>query len=74
VFFPSTTGLATAARYEAAARVYCRPCPLRLDCLEDAMRVEGGVSSDGRFGLHGGLTPDARYELYQRRAAAPAST
>lgn len=72
-FFPTTSGTATAARYEAAKRVYCQPCPLRQDCLEAAMRAEGSAAAESRYGLHGGCTPDERYELHLQRTAQAAS-
>lgn len=37
----------------------CRPCPVRKQCLAEALRAEYG----SRYGIYGGLTPDERTEL-----------
>lgn len=50
-----------------AARI-CGTCPVRLDCLDEAMRVEAGTSF--RFHIWGGLTPLERraIDLAPKRA------
>jgi WhiB family redox-sensing transcriptional regulator len=54
-FFPEVGGRATAAR-----RV-CAACPVRMDCLLDAL-----AHRDVTFGVRGGLTPTQRRALLQR--------
>lgn len=46
------------------ARAICSTCPVRLECLEDAMETKE------RFGMRGGLTPieRRRIERKERRA------
>ena len=43
----------------------CRTCPVRTQCLDDALRHEGGASRTRRFGIYGALTPleRTRHEL-----------
>lgn len=51
----------------------CARCPLALreECLELAMRNEGSASAALRYGVFGGLDPEARAALArQRRAVA----
>jgi WhiB family redox-sensing transcriptional regulator len=38
----------------------CRSCPVRLQCLDYAMRMEVGQSNKTRMGVWGGLTPNGR--------------
>lgn len=42
-----------------AAKAICRACPVRQDCLTDAMQTEDYL----RWGVWGGLTPDERRDL-----------
>jgi WhiB family redox-sensing transcriptional regulator len=44
-------------RREAAAKSVCARCPVRIDCLTDAL------TSDERFGIWGGLTERERRSL-----------
>jgi len=44
------------------ARAICRACPVRLECLSDAIATEPG-SLDERHGMRGGLTPPQRHRL-----------
>lgn len=53
----------------------CSSCPVRLQCLDYAMRTELGCSEKRRYGILGGLTPAKRikYEpewLAEQEAAA----
>ena len=41
----------------------CRACPVRLDCLEHALRL------DDQFGIRGGLTPEERRRIRRGTAA-----
>lgn len=56
----------------ALARLFCRRCPVRPDCLALAMDAEEGLPAHKRHGVFGGLGPTQRYELEQRgrRAAS----
>ncbi len=58
VFFPTAGG---GDPYKIA-RGYCNRCPVRMACLEDALRAERHVSkgSGMRHGMYGGTTPDER--------------
>jgi hypothetical protein len=47
-----------------AAKAVCASCPVRLACLTDCIRHEGGRSSLSRWGVYGGLTPRQRVRLY----------
>jgi WhiB family redox-sensing transcriptional regulator len=43
----------------AWAKRVCGLCPVREECLAEALRAEYG----SRYGIYGGLTPDERTEL-----------
>ena len=45
----------------------CRTCPVRRQCLADALDLE---APGERFGIVGGLTPDQRAQLGPPRLAA----
>lgn len=49
----------------AEAVAVCAECPVRADCLEDAMSVHGL-----RYGIWGGLTRPQRRALRRKRTAA----
>ncbi len=60
--------------WQQATKV-CAQCPVRLQCLDYAMRMEAGASSKTRMVIWGGMTPGRRkrYEaawLAEREAAA----
>jgi hypothetical protein len=40
-------------------------CPVRLQCLDYAMRMESGQDHKTRWGVYGGLSPSAR-KKYER--------
>lgn len=46
------------------ARRICAPCPVREECLADAMEMEGGRTAKGRHGIRAGLTGGQRRALY----------
>ena len=46
----------------------CAGCPVRIDCLDDALAEEAGRAG-GRHGIRGGLTPNQRSQLAKDRAA-----
>ncbi|MCI3277569.1 WhiB family transcriptional regulator [Streptomyces cylindrosporus] len=53
------------AKREATARFCVSHCAVRLQCLEDAMRIEAVCGS--RFGVYGGYTAAGRDELARQR-------
>lgn len=59
--------------YTAGKRV-CAGCPVRADCLEHAMAMEGGSAHQYRSGLWGGLTPNQRAQLARARRARTTGT
>jgi WhiB family transcriptional regulator, redox-sensing transcriptional regulator len=50
----------------AEAIKICSTCPVRDECLTDAMRVEDRYA---RFGIRGGLTPRKRWQLSRELAS-----
>ncbi|MFJ8146611.1 WhiB family transcriptional regulator [Streptomyces sp. NPDC096048] len=50
----------------AEARTVCEGCPVRMACLRDALRQEGGSRAEYRHGIRGGLTAEERRTLYER--------
>ena len=48
-------------RREARAKAVCQSCPVRVDCLEEALE------QDERFGIWGGLTERERRALRRNR-------
>lgn len=57
---PDKTGNATAARSYEIARIYCRACPVTVDCLTAALAAE---TPSTRAGIWGGLSPRQRTDL-----------
>ncbi|NNJ04183.1 WhiB family transcriptional regulator [Streptomyces sp. PKU-MA01144] len=51
------------------AKEVCYRCPVRRECLTDAMREEHGSSHERRFGIRGGLGPRERIALEKGAAA-----
>lgn len=51
------------------AKQICAACPVRNECLDDALNVEGGCGHEKRHGIRGGLSPDGRRKRYERRLA-----
>jgi hypothetical protein len=58
VFFP--IGRRFTKHTWSKAREYCARCDVRAECLAVAMRQQ---SSDDRWGMFGGLTPQERRAL-----------
>lgn len=50
-----------------AIHVYCNHCPVRIECLNDALATE--TAGRLRYGVRGGMTPQerARHVKYQRQ-------
>lgn len=42
----------------------CMDCPVRLECLDNAMAEEGDKPASGRYGIFGGLTATERANLH----------
>jgi hypothetical protein len=61
LFFPT----ARRKGAEAAAQRVCVECPVRGDCLDDAMQVEG--TAESRYAVRGGLTSTERTDLQKAR-------
>ncbi|MGX1221956.1 WhiB family transcriptional regulator [Streptomyces ambofaciens] len=55
--------LNTHATDEAKRLCFAR-CPVRQQCLHEAMRLEGADGKDHRHGVQGGLTGRERHALY----------
>lgn len=49
--------------YEEAREILCMKCPVRIQCLEEAFRIEESTP-DLRYGLWGSLTPDERKDWH----------
>ena len=65
IFYP-VPGSTRASRIEMAQHI-CSECPVRRECLEHALRIEGSLSCVGRFGIFGGATPSQRAEIAKTR-------
>ena len=59
LWFPADSDTETQAE---AVRI-CRTCPVRRDCLIDAMTAETGRQASTRWGIWGGYTPVERVML-----------
>lgn len=57
------------------AKALCARCPvqIRSECLEVAMKAEGGAGPTMRHGVFGGRTPEERVALAKERRAAVAA-
>lgn len=73
LWFPISYTDATGIAQTAYATSICHRCPVRAECLTDAMAIEGNRGEAGRHGIRGGLAPVARAHLYARtrRPAEP---
>ena len=63
-FFPP----AGKANARAAKRI-CADCPVRLQCLRDALEAEGNADTRNRYGVFGGLTAWERTQLNRKMRA-----
>jgi WhiB family redox-sensing transcriptional regulator len=63
LFFPVGTS-GPALLQEQEAKSFCRLCPVRAECLEDALEVPAGKD----HGIFGGTTADERLAERKRRA------
>lgn len=53
--------------YEQAREVCLTECPVREECLLDAMGWEKGLAGSARYGLFGGLDPAERGAIEKKR-------
>lgn len=54
----------------AKAKGICARCDYRMNCLNLALRAEGGNGIDSRAGIYGGLTEGERVELSRSQRQA----
>lgn len=47
------------------AKGLCNGCPVRDDCLAEAMAAEGDAGRSNRYGIRGALTPGQRRRRYE---------
>jgi WhiB family transcriptional regulator, redox-sensing transcriptional regulator len=66
LFFPSPE--VALAGYAGVRRV-CAACPVRTQCLDYAMAMEGNSDRFHRSGMWGGLTPGERAALHKTQVA-----
>lgn len=48
------------------AKSICRQCPVRIQCLDDAMQIEANGSDSHRHGIRGGLNGRERVQLARK--------
>lgn len=73
LFFPHSYSGGSSEQQIAAAQAVCASCPVRRQCLTDAIRREGAARPNCRYGIYGGLTGPQRANLWrsqQRRKQA----
>lgn len=58
LFYPGTNG----QKKEKKAKQFCARCPVKLECLNDALAAEYPIGP--RFGIFGGLTHQERKLLF----------
>lgn len=49
------------------AKQVCGVCPVRNECLTDALAAEDRLAGVGRFGVYGGLTGRERSQVAEKR-------
>ena len=55
---------------EKRGKFICAECPVRMQCLEDALAHEAASNNNLRWGLFGGLNPVERAKLAKQREKA----
>lgn len=65
LFFPDQISGGGAAVAYGYAKRWCQVCPVRWECLDEAMELEGSASGKYRYGVYGGLDPNERAELHR---------
>lgn len=63
VFFPTHTQGRGWKRACEPAFIVCYGCPVRPECLEDALARERGLPVGRRFGVYAATTPQQRCDL-----------
>ncbi len=58
----------------ATALKVCAVCPVRTDCLRDALEAEASLPLGDVYGIRGGMTPRARREIQRERRSGPLTT
>jgi len=64
---PSRAPKKTNLLYEQARQVCLDECPVRAECLGDAMNTERGHAGSSRYGIYGGLDPFQRANIERDR-------
>ncbi len=67
VFEPDDTHTPAADEW-VHPRTICAACPVRRECLDDALALESRGAA--RFGMRGGATPEERQSIYRQRGRA----
>lgn len=49
----------------------CAGCPVRQQCLDTAMQMEGNAAANHRYGIWGGMTPRQRSRLAKQLFPKP---
>lgn len=65
---PTAMWFPRAASQYPAAQWYCDRCPVRRECLEEALRIE---PADRRYGMRAGLNPRERDDIARGDAPVP---
>lgn len=65
---PWETWPGSITQMNAEAIRICNGCPVRQECLDFAMDVEGDASVRGRWNIYGGRTPAQRAALAAKRS------
>ncbi len=66
LWFPKREAACNAGGY-ATAREICMTCPVRTECLDEAMATEQDAGKAYRAGMFGGMSPHQRHELRMGR-------
>lgn len=61
-FYPVAVGRA-ATPYVEKARAVCRPCPVKIQCLREALETKDA------YGIRAGLTPEQRAAVIRQEVA-----
>ena len=52
------------------AKRVCKACPVKAECLEDALEMEARPEVTGRYGVYGGIGPRGRTRIAVARQRA----
>lgn len=67
VFFPEREHAGRGGTNYSEARQVCAGCPVKAECLEDALVEERYQSGVYRHGMRGGLSPEQRASEERKR-------